>query len=353
MELNTNDAVEDVARHGKYGDMSLAECLRYCALVKGIPHETLNLILDILREKTPYRLPKDARTLLKTSRTATSSIINVDGGLFWYKGVKQCLLNRFSNTTLPTELTLNVSIDGLPLYKSSPATIWPNMCMKYYMHEIPLAPPMTVAIFHAISKPPSIEDFLRPFVTELNELEETGLIIKDVQHEVKVRAIIADAPARAFVKGVANFNAKHGCLKCTCVGEYNSSSRTVIFKGVDASPRTDALFRLSAYGEHHKEPSPLLDLQYLNIVEDVIVSDRLHLIDLGIMRKLLKGWILGRLGQPKWSREKCVAFSNALKAIKLPFEIHRPFRSVQDINYWKASEYSSFLHYAGAGVLKG
>lgn len=88
------------------------------------------------------------------------------------------------------------------------------------------------------------------------------------------------------------------------------------------------------------------------MIEDIIISDRLHLLDLGIMRKLLKGWVLGRLGQPKWSTAKCIAFSKALKAIKLPNEIHRSFRNIQDINYWKASEYSSFLHYASVGVLK-
>lgn len=73
---------------------------------------------------------------------------------------------------------------------------------------MPLAPPMTVAIFHGITKPPSIEEFLRPFVTELNELEESGLTINNMQHEIKVRAVIADAPARAFLKGIFNIKKK-------------------------------------------------------------------------------------------------------------------------------------------------
>ncbi|KFB47951.1 hypothetical protein ZHAS_00015913 [Anopheles sinensis] len=158
--------------------------------------------------------------------------------------------------TLPKELTLNVSIDGLPLHNRSPETFWPILIN---VHEIPLVSPMTVAIFHGVSKAPSVEEFLRPFVSELNELAESGLTINKMLHEVKVRAVIADASARAFVKGVANFNAKHGCLKRTCIGEYNSSSRTVVFNSVDAPLRTDSLFRQSAYGEHHKHPSPLLD----------------------------------------------------------------------------------------------
>lgn len=149
-----------------------------------------------------------------------------------------------------------------------------------------------------------------------------------------------------------NFNGKHGCLKCTAEGEYNQNSRTVIFVGIDKPIRTDICFRQRAYGQHHKEDSPLLDLKYLNIIEDVVVADRLHLIDLGIMRKLVKGWVLGQLGSPKWSEEKMSRVSQALKQIRLPSEIHRKFRKVEHVKYWKGSEFASFLHYGGIVVLR-
>ncbi|XP_058128449.1 uncharacterized protein LOC131292360 [Anopheles ziemanni] len=89
------------------------------------------------------------------------------------------------------------------------------------------------------------------------------------------------------------------------------------------------------------------------MIEDVIVSDRLHLIDLGVMRKLLQGWRAGVfLNVAKWSSDKAKEISTRLTKIVLPSEIHRKFRTLNDIQNWKGSEYSSFLHYGSIVVLK-
>uniref|UniRef100_A0A182WHN2 Uncharacterized protein n=1 Tax=Anopheles minimus TaxID=112268 RepID=A0A182WHN2_9DIPT len=130
------------------------------------------------------------------------------------------------NVTLPDVLSLNISIDGLPLHKSGPATFWPILINIY---EMPQVAPMVVAIFCGVSKPPRLEDYLRPLITELNELSDESIVINNIHHMVKVRAVIADAPARAFIKGVAYFNGVHGCLKCTCEGVFSAEARTVIF----------------------------------------------------------------------------------------------------------------------------
>lgn len=66
---------------------------------------------------------------------------------------------------------------------------------------MPQVAPMVVAIFCGVSKPPRLEDYLRPFITELNKLSDESIVISNVHHMVKVRAAIADASARAFIKG--------------------------------------------------------------------------------------------------------------------------------------------------------
>uniref|UniRef100_A0A182IZF6 Uncharacterized protein n=1 Tax=Anopheles atroparvus TaxID=41427 RepID=A0A182IZF6_ANOAO len=53
-------------------DNTLEDCLRYVALRGNVPHSTLNLFLQIIREKTNMWVPKDARTLLRTSREKKS-----------------------------------------------------------------------------------------------------------------------------------------------------------------------------------------------------------------------------------------------------------------------------------------
>lgn len=63
----------------------------------------------------------------------------------------------------------------------------------------------------------------------------------------------------------------------------------MVFSSKVSSPRTDEDFRGLKYGVHHKIDSPLLKLP-IDMVEQFPVSDSLHLIHLGIMKRLLTGW---------------------------------------------------------------
>lgn len=94
-----------------------------------------------------------------------------------------------------------------------------------------------------------------------------------------------------------NFNGKHGCTKCTVVGEYSHASRTVTFQSVNCQKRNNEDFRERKYGQHHKNDSPLLELENIDIVEDFPACDSLHLIDLGVMKRLLIGWRDGNFGK--------------------------------------------------------
>ncbi|XP_049291232.1 uncharacterized protein LOC125768080 [Anopheles funestus] len=153
---------------------------------------------------------------------------------------------------------------------------------------------MVAAIYCGSSKPASIEHFLRPFVDELNFLMKNGLLIKNRKVAIQIRAIIADSPARAYIKGVANYNARHGCLKC--ITEGRSMRRRVTFPTCIAPERTDERFRMRVYGDHHKFDSPILNLDNLDLISQIIVGDSLHLIDLGNTKRMLNGWVNGKLG---------------------------------------------------------
>uniref|UniRef100_A0AAG5DQ99 Uncharacterized protein n=1 Tax=Anopheles atroparvus TaxID=41427 RepID=A0AAG5DQ99_ANOAO len=98
--------------------------------------------------------------------------------------------------------------------------------------------------------------------------------------------------------------------------------------------------------------TPLLDIRSFNIVEDVVVGDRLHLIDLGVMKRLLLGWRDGTLGKRKWNDSQYKQVTDALRDAKLPTEIHRKLRSLMFVGQWKGSEFASFLHYASVVMLK-
>lgn len=76
--------------------MSLEESIRFWALKTNQTHQSINMILDIIRKKTDGKhLPRSARSLLKTSRNASTKIISIGGGHYWYQGIKKCLGDLF------------------------------------------------------------------------------------------------------------------------------------------------------------------------------------------------------------------------------------------------------------------
>lgn len=85
-----------------------------------------------------------------------------------------------------------------------------------------------------------------------------------------------------------NSNGYHGCLKCEIVGKYSYTARTVIYTKLDAPKRTDEKFRSGEYSvpfglrrDCHCKKYTVLTKLPIDMVEDVIIADSLHLIDLG------------------------------------------------------------------------
>lgn len=149
-----------------------------------------------------------------------------------------------------------------------------------------------------------------------------------------------------------NFNAKDGCQKCTTPGKFSHIGNTTVFPQICQPRRTDALFRANMYKPHQKHDTPLTKLP-IDIIEDVVVSDPLHLLELGVTKRLLNGWRTGDLGyKSKWSAAQIMSFSELLVKVKLPSEIHRGVRSLDLIAHWKGLEYRNFLNYIGVVLLK-
>lgn len=124
------------------------------------------------------------------------------------------------------------------------------------------------------------------------------------------------------------------------------------FPETNCRPRTDQEFREKKYGPHHKKDSPFLRLP-VDMIQDFPVADSLHLVDLGIMKRLLVGWRNGNFGKyiTKWRATDTETVSCFLIRSKLPSEIHRAVRGLDCISHWKASEYRSFLLYLSIVIL--
>src|SRR5207237_10666436 len=104
----------------------------------------------------------------------------------------------------------------------------------------------------------------------------------------KISAFLADAPARSFVKQCALHNAYYGCERCIDKGTWHGR---VTFQSYDSELRTDESFTLKENHLHHNDTTPLLGLR-LGLVTEFPL-DHMHLVFLGVVKKLLKSWLKG------------------------------------------------------------
>lgn len=65
------------------------------------------------------------------------------------------------------------------------------------------------------------------------------------------------------------------------VGEWDKKGRHMSYPRVHCPRRTDEQFRLKFDEDHHKHDTPLCRLIGIDMIEDFIVADSLHLFDLG------------------------------------------------------------------------
>ncbi|EAT45714.1 AAEL003021-PA [Aedes aegypti] len=195
-------------------------------------------------------------------------------------------------------VSINVNVDGLPIYNSTTKNFWPILCNIY---EYPSIAPFTVGIYYGNGKPKDINQFMSPFIEELVNLLRLGVTINGYQLNLRIRCFICDTPARSFVKAVISFNGKYGCLKCTTKGRYSMLTRTMTYPELTAPLRTDEKFRSMEYSNHRRGQTPLMQLP-IDMIQDIIVGDSLHLLELGVMKKLLTGWRTGSMTlKAKWS----------------------------------------------------
>src|SRR5207253_1610328 len=90
-------------------------------------------------------------------------------------------------------------------------------------------------------------------------LENTGIVVKGVKYDVRISCVIADAPARSFIKATKNHNAYFACDKCEVEGEWDGR---VILNELTCAKRSDLGFRTKSNPYHHVGNSPLLDLKF-------------------------------------------------------------------------------------------
>lgn len=122
--VNVNQLKKQMAKNQSTNEApKLSDELRSWAIQFYIKKRALSALLKILRSFGMPSLPADSRSLLKTPRSIT--IANLAGGKYWHNGIQNSLLQVFSKLSSNLRIEINLNMDGLPIFKSSPTSLWP------------------------------------------------------------------------------------------------------------------------------------------------------------------------------------------------------------------------------------
>lgn len=315
-----------------------------------IAHSIANKLLLILRKHGHIELPSDVRVLLQTPRNVSANFKIIGNGNYVHFGLSSALeqsIKIYINFLKTKEIKLNLNIDGLPLCKSSGSQFWPIMAS---IEDIDVyTKPFIIGVYHGMCKPTDANEFLTDFVNEFIVLSQRGITVYNEMYTVVINAIICDTPARSFITYTKGHTGYFSCPKCIQEGEFFNNR--VIFPKTDCTLRTNETFVNRTHNEHHIGNSILENLS-IGMVSQIPL-DYMHLVCLGVMKRLLQLWLKGNKNV-RLSAEHINSISYNLIAIRscIPSEFARKPRSLHDLERWKATEFRQFLLYTGIVIMK-
>ncbi|KYQ48594.1 hypothetical protein ALC60_12356 [Trachymyrmex zeteki] len=342
---------EELANEIENNEDQFIQDITSWAIMFNIFHVALLALLVILRKYTNHAFVKDPRTLLKTPRH--TAIIKMGLGEYCHFGFKNALKNMLDEYMKITgkindNLDILINIDGLPISKSNNSALWPILCSDTILKSV-----FIVGVYFGQTKPQSNNDFLQPFVDEIISLINNGFFYNNINVRINLHALICDAPAKAFVLGVKTHTGYNSCTRCTIKGEHVDGRLCFPATKVVDCLRTDADFADNKYDDYQTGETILRHIPNFGLVSCVVI-DYMHLICLGVVKKLILLWVEGPRAV-KLSQQLLNHVSGALLNLQntVPNNFVRRPRSLKEIKMWKATELRQFLLYTGPVVLKG
>jgi hypothetical protein len=312
-----------------------------------VNHNAVQDLMLYLRQFPDFaNLPKDTRTLMQTPKA--TAIINVPPGIYCHIGIKLNIDRIVQSLEIkPTELTIDFNIDGASMSGSTNSGFWLILGRVTNLNFAKLKEPFVVGIYHGYKKPASFNNLLAAFTREMKILM-ANYCYDNISINIKLRAIICDAPARAAVCGVKQHNGTAGCAKCCVYG--TSLQRRMTFQNHDSLPRTDEMFRSRIDEKHHNRASVIEELN-INMVKQIPL-DYMHLVCLGIVKRLIQYWTAPITGFVSNSVSQTITEHIERISLLQPAEFQRKARSLTQIGNYKASEFRTMLLYIAPVLFK-
>lgn len=173
--------------------------------------------------------------------------------------------------------------------------------------------PVVIALYFGDSKPSSTEDYLKDLIIERNEYILNGITLNEVNYSFKIMCVVADAPARAFIKCCKSPGGFFACERCCTEGITKNRKR--IYPQMDCNLRTKDSFMCKSQLEHHLEnvQSLLCELENFDPVNDVAL-DSMHLLYLGVMKNLLEKLLVVKKHPARLKSDKVKILKKIMKA---------------------------------------
>ncbi|CAM4943066.1 unnamed protein product [Rotaria socialis] len=278
-------------------------------------------------------------------------------------------------------LTLLMNVDGIQVAKSSNLSLW---IFTLVINEIKrserfkLKNVIVGGIASTVSKPSrhQMQALLSPIVKELVVLEQGETFkVKCLNENSNIRlkifliASCCDKPAQCLVQGISEPIGAFGCGRCELEGETvavkpNSKKKIRVFplvpnhqeqprlrtntsydifmnKFAKERFRNDTQLRDRLHG--HISPCILRDLTYFDVGTSFL-SDSLHNIYHGVVKRLLHLWFKKKYKKAQWSIcSKLNVVNRYLSSIKYPSTTVRIPRSLSKYEKFKANEARGIL----------
>jgi len=319
----------------------------------GICQNAFTSLLKILKEHKCFEktLPMDFRTLLGSGSSKVVGIKQVNPGIYYHFGLEAGIKRFPKHCTGGDTIMLNIGIDGLPLTKSSSSAFWPILAYIFpFNNDI-----FPIGIYWGNEEPTDSNQYMHDFVYEAKNIIENGIIVNGSLKKVSIFVFSYDTPAKSFVLKTKGHSGCSSCNRCIQEKEYLKNRVCFPYQKNCITKRTHENYINRTYDDHHvsSELSNIIEIPGIDVVKNFSL-DYMHLICLGVMKKLIILWThKGSLNVRLPSRKTQKITSSLLKLKKyITCDFSRKPREVEAIHRWKATEMRQFLLYTGPLVLK-
>lgn len=257
-----------------YVKLSPSEFMAWWVTSTGAKRKASNILMHYMKYKFKADIPADYRTLLKTPVKPIESTINP--GCYIHVGVRKAILQLCSEADLCGQhsrqnILMQFFVDGLSISRSTKDGFWIIM-MNIRNVSARCFTPKVIGVYYGMKKAANFNDFLWPFVMELNEIIDFGIVFNEHKLMPKILNFVLDSPSRSSCKAVKAVTGYFGCDVCTAEGDLMYTQfRTIklihflsdfihnrmAFLDLDAPIRNDADYRGRVYDDYHHMESVL------------------------------------------------------------------------------------------------